>query len=199
MPLFLAFETKMYADWLKWHKTMIRHKILWYSWPTNIDPQYILCNCGLQYLENAVSNAKPYYLQSWLVGWLFWGLTALWDGISVYIGPSPREREWERRNDRREKNNPNNPTAPTASAIGPCPTIIQISRTPWHWKFTQHHHTTRPPLIYKEFHDYFSIYIYSCIIVEPLKRQKICSRRHFNFLLSLSKKIRLDFSCESSA
>ena len=33
--------------------------------------------------------------------------------------------------------------APTASAVGPCPTIIQISRTPRHWKFTQHHHTTR--------------------------------------------------------
>ena len=37
------------------------------------------------------------------------------------------------------------PPAPTASAIGPCPTIIQISKTPRHWKFTQHHRTTRPP------------------------------------------------------
>ena len=33
------------------------------------------------------------------------------------------------------------PLAPTASAVGPCPTKIQISRTPWHWKFTKHHHT----------------------------------------------------------
>ena len=38
------------------------------------------------------------------------------------------------------------PPAPTASTVGPCPTLIQISRTPWHWKFTQHHRTTRPPL-----------------------------------------------------
>ena len=37
------------------------------------------------------------------------------------------------------------PPAPTASAVGPCPTRIQISRTPQHWKFTQHHRTTRPP------------------------------------------------------
>ena len=37
------------------------------------------------------------------------------------------------------------PPAPIASAIGPCPTIIQISRTPQHWKFTQHLRTTRPP------------------------------------------------------
>ena len=34
------------------------------------------------------------------------------------------------------------PPAPTASAVGPCPTIIQISRTPRHWKLTQHHCTT---------------------------------------------------------
>ena len=38
------------------------------------------------------------------------------------------------------------PPAPTTSTVGPCPTIIQISRTPRHWKFTQHHRTTRPPL-----------------------------------------------------
>ena len=31
------------------------------------------------------------------------------------------------------------PPAPTASAVGPCPTIIQISRTPRHWKFTRPH------------------------------------------------------------
>ena len=39
------------------------------------------------------------------------------------------------------------PPAPTASAVGPCPTKIKICRTPRHWKFTQHHRTTRPPLI----------------------------------------------------
>ena len=37
------------------------------------------------------------------------------------------------------------PSAPTASAVSPCPTLIQISRSPRHWKFTQHHRTTRPP------------------------------------------------------
>ena len=29
------------------------------------------------------------------------------------------------------------PPAPTARAVGPCPTFIQTSRTPRHWKFTQ--------------------------------------------------------------
>ena len=45
----------------------------------------------------------------------------------------------------REKMSKHPPPAPTASAIRPCPTIIQISRTPRHWKFTQHLRTTRPP------------------------------------------------------
>ena len=39
------------------------------------------------------------------VGWLVVsGLAALSGSISVYIGPSPKEREKEERNDRREKN-----------------------------------------------------------------------------------------------
>ena len=33
----------------------------------------------------------------------------------------------------------------TASTEGPCPTLIQISRTPGHRKFAQHHRTSRPP------------------------------------------------------
>ena len=37
------------------------------------------------------------------------------------------------------------PPAPTARTVGPCPTLIQTSRTPRHWKFTQDHRTTRPP------------------------------------------------------
>ena len=44
-----------------------------------------------------------------LVGWLVaLGLTALWDSISVYIGPSPREREKEKGmiDERKMSNNP---------------------------------------------------------------------------------------------
>ena len=37
------------------------------------------------------------------------------------------------------------PPAPTARAVGPCPTQLQISRTPRYWNLTQHHRTTRPP------------------------------------------------------
>ena len=45
----------------------------------------------------------------------------------------------------REKMSEQPKPAPTASAIGPCSAIIQISRTPRHWKFTHHLRTTRPP------------------------------------------------------
>ena len=45
----------------------------------------------------------------------------------------------------REKITKPPPPAPTASTVGPCPTIFQTSRTPWHWTFTQHHRSTRPP------------------------------------------------------
>ena len=37
---------------------------------------------------------------SGLVGWLFLGLTALWDSISVHIVLSPKEKEREDRKDR---------------------------------------------------------------------------------------------------
>ena len=46
----------------------------------------------------------------------------------------------------REKMSKQPPPAPTASTIGPCPTEIQVSRTPRHWKFTQHLRTTQPTL-----------------------------------------------------
>ena len=45
------------------------------------------------------------------------------------------------------------PPAPTGSAVSPCPTTIQSSRTPRRWKFTQHHPTTPGPL-----RQYFSLY-----------------------------------------
>ena len=75
------------------------------------------------------------------------GLTALLDSISVYIGPSPRERGRKKREviDERKKMSKQPLPAPTASTVGPCPTTIQISWKPRHWKFTQQLRTTRPP------------------------------------------------------
>ena len=70
--------------------------------------------------------------------------------LRQYFSPNLPERGRKKRNDKREKNVQTTPPAPTASTEGPCPTLIQISRTPRHWKFVQHHHTTRPPPVLRE-------------------------------------------------
>ena len=49
------------------------------------------------------------------------GLTALLDSISAYIGPSPTEREKEKRNDRREKNAQTTPTHTYCKRSRPLP------------------------------------------------------------------------------
>ena len=67
----------------------------------------------------------------WLVGLVSEGL---WDNISVYIGPLPREREKEKITGRCRKNFQTAPSAPTASIVGPCPTLILISRMHRHLK-----------------------------------------------------------------
>ena len=63
-------------------------------------------------------------------GWLVvLGLTALETVFQSISGRLPKS-EKEKRKDRREKKmSKQPPPAPTASAIDPCPTIIQISRT----------------------------------------------------------------------
>ena len=61
---------------------------------------------------------------------------------AVSQGEEKRREKWQRR----EKKSKQPPTASTASAVGPCSTTIQISRTSRQWKFTQHHRTTRPTL-----------------------------------------------------
>ena len=80
----------------------------------------------------------------WLVG-CFGFNGPLRQYFSLYRAVSQREGERGEKGQTREKMSKQPPPAPTASATGPCPTLIQISRTPQHWKFTQHLRTTRPP------------------------------------------------------
>ena len=44
----------------------------------------------------------------------------------------------------REKMSNQPPPAPNASAVGQCPSIIQIIRTTIYWRFTQHHGSHQP-------------------------------------------------------
>ena len=45
------------------------------------------------FTADVLSFDMDYIIYYWLV---VLGLTALWDSISIYIGPSPREREKEK-------------------------------------------------------------------------------------------------------
>ena len=132
-----------------------------------------------QMQEQTGLTLKAGWLVGWLVAlglsWLVWGLTAFLDNISVYIGPSPKEKEkqdWlvgcfgfngplrqyfslyravsQREGERREridesKNIQTIPTRTYCKRNRPLPYCNQNCRTPRHWKFTQHHRTTRLP------------------------------------------------------
>ena len=66
----------------------------------------------------------------WMVG-CFGFNSPLKQYFSLYRAVSQREGEREEKREREESNNvQTTPPAPTASAIGPCPTIIQIVGRP---------------------------------------------------------------------
>ena len=80
----------------------------------------------------------------WLVG--CFGLNGpLRQYFNLYRSVSLREGERREMIDESKMSKQPPPTS-TINAVGPCPIIIQISRTPRHWKFTQHHRTTQPYL-----------------------------------------------------
>ena len=79
-----------------------------------------------------------------VLGWLVvFGLTTHSDSVSVYIGPSPKERKWRETTDE-SKNVQTTPPTATASAVGPCPTVIQIVGRPDTGRPAQSHHPTTP-------------------------------------------------------
>ena len=80
----------------------------------------------------------------WSVGWLFGLNGRLRQYFSRYRVVSQREGERRKMIDERKKIQ-TTPIRTYCKRTGPCPAIIQSSRSPRHWKFTQHHRTTRPP------------------------------------------------------
>ena len=91
-------------------------------------------------LYRAVSQRE---VERRLAGWLVdLGLTALWEVLQSISGHLPERGRKKKMIDER-KNVQTTPSRTFCSALGPCPTLIQISRTPRHWKFTQHHRNTR--------------------------------------------------------
>ena len=78
-------------------------------------------------------------------GWLFWVSRPFETVFQSKSGRLPERGRKKREMIDERKIFKQPPPASTASAVSPCPTMIQISRTPRLWKFTQHHRTTRPP------------------------------------------------------
>ena len=105
------------------------------SLSTNISDSFFFIFSMLLYLT--------YSQLDWLVG-CFGFNGPLRQCFSLYRAVSQREGERGEKGQTRLKMSKQPPPAPTASTIGQCPTLFQISRTPRHWKFTQHHRTTRP-------------------------------------------------------
>ena len=87
-------------------------------------------------------SSRRLYRNSWLVG-CFGFNGPLRQYFSLYRAVSQRAGERKGKRQTREKNIHTTPTI--TSGVGPCPAIYRSSRTPRHWKFTQHHRTTRPP------------------------------------------------------
>ena len=79
----------------------------------------------------------------WLVG-CFGFNGPLRQYFSLYRAVSQREGERRERIDK-SKNVQTTPTRTYCKRNRPLPYCNQNCRTPRHWKFTQHHRTTRPP------------------------------------------------------
>ena len=82
-----------------------------------------------------------------LVGWLFWvyrPFQTVFQSISGRLPKRGRNRRKRIRIDE-SKNVQTTPTRTYCKCSRPLPYCNPICRTPRHWKFTQHHRTTRPP------------------------------------------------------
>ena len=116
----------------------------------------LFARIGLQLMCSYIRWLPP---NSWLVGCLGFN-GPLRQYFSLYRTVSQRSRkrkENKKKKKTREKKCPNNPPpAPTASAIGPCPTIIHISRTPRHSTFAPPDH----PVLRIELHVTEQLYLW---------------------------------------
>ena len=65
--------------------------------------------------------------------------------FSLYRAVSQREGERGEKGQRRVKMSKTTPTRTYCKRNMPLPYYHPNCRTPWHWKFTQHHRTIRPP------------------------------------------------------
>ena len=80
---------------------------------------------------NALSQCAVFMedLVGWF--WVYWPFETVFQSISGRLQKRGRKKKKREKTDEGKMSKQPEP-APTASAIGPCPTIIQTSRTPRH-------------------------------------------------------------------
>ena len=93
-------------------------------------------------LVNSISYSSNSSVVGWLVGFGFNGPFRQY--FSLYRAVSQREGERGERIDK-SKNVQTTPTCTYCKRNRPLPYCNQNCRTPRHWKFTEHHRSTRPP------------------------------------------------------
>ena len=81
----------------------------------------------------------------WLVGWLFWVERPFETVFQSISGRLPKRGRKRKEGIAESKNVQTTPTHTYCKSNRPLPYCNQNCRTPRHWKFTQHHRTTRPP------------------------------------------------------
>ena len=80
-----------------------------------------------------------------LVGWLFWVLRPFETVFQSISGRLPKRGRKRRERIDESKNVQTTPTRTYCKCSRPLPYCNPNCRTPQHWKFTQHHRSTRPP------------------------------------------------------
>ena len=112
--------------------------------------QYNQYNMISQYCFILLASVKPVFSfqVSWLVGWLW-----VWRPFETVFqstwGRLPKRGRKRRERIDDSKNVQTIPTRTDCKRSRLLPNYNPNCRTPRHWKFTQHHRTTRPPLPFK--------------------------------------------------
>ena len=124
------------------HETWYKYKVL----PDDVlrKRNVLHLNCLLNYASLKFVNIKIVSALDWLVG-CFGFNGPLRQYFSLYRAVSQREGERGEKEQMRVKMSKQPPPAPFCKRSRPLPYCNPDCRTARHWKFTQHHRTTRPP------------------------------------------------------
>ena len=136
----IAVISQHFKGWFAQFTINALQSIIFQSFSSNAGNNHVYLECVFIRFNSC--------LLRWLVGCFgFNGPLRLY--FSLYRAVSQRAEEREERIDE-SKNIQTTPTRTYCKRNRPLPYCNQNCRTPRHWKFTQRHRTTRPPLVSEE-------------------------------------------------